>query len=258
MDLGLNNTEAFITGSSQGIGLAIAQSFLCEGAKVVITGRRENALRQAEQELLDKYEPSSVLAIQGDMTQPQVIESAVAKIKVRFQRLDAVVANIGSGSARLGWDLTPDEWRQSLNTNFLGSMALVKEAAPFLIQSQPASITFISSIAGIEAIKAPLTYSVSKAALHSAMKSLSLLLGADGVRINAVVPGNIFFPGGTWDRKLSEKKEWVEKYIEAEVPLQRFGRPEEIADAVVYLASNRASFITGASFVIDGGQTRSF
>jgi 3-oxoacyl-[acyl-carrier protein] reductase len=90
------------------------------------------------------------------------------------------------------------------------------------------------------------------------MKSLSRLVGPQGVRVNAVAPGNVLFPGGTWERRLAERREFFEQYIQSEVPLQRFGRPEEIADAVVFLASERASFITGACLVMDGGQTRSF
>jgi 3-oxoacyl-[acyl-carrier protein] reductase len=89
------------------------------------------------------------------------------------------------------------------------------------------------------------------------MKSLSRLAGRDGVRINAVAPGNVLFPGGSWERKLAERREFFEQYVRTEVPLQRFGRAEEIADAVVFLASERASFVTGACLVVDGGQTRS-
>ena len=90
------------------------------------------------------------------------------------------------------------------------------------------------------------------------MKSLARLAAPKGVRVNAVVPGNIIFPGGTWETKLAERREVFEHYIQSEVPLQRFGRPEEIADVVVFLASERASFITGACVVVDGGQTKSF
>ena len=117
---------------------------------------------------------------------------------------------------------------------------------------------FISSIAGWEALKAPLTYSVAKAAVLSAMKNLSHLVAEKGIRVNAVVPGNILFPGGTWAKKLAKKTRFFENYIFTEVPLQRFGRPDEIADAVVFLSSERASFITGACLVVDGGQTRSY
>jgi len=140
----------------------------------------------------------------------------------------------------------------------LGSMALASTVLPHLIARGAGSLTFTSSIVGCEAINAPITYSATKAAVQGAMKSLSRLVGPQGVRVNAVAPGNVLFPGGSWERKLAERREFFEQYIQSEVPLQRFGRPEEIANAVVFLASERASFITGACLVVDGGQTRSF
>lgn len=164
---------------------------------------------------------------------------------------------MGSGTARGGWDLNLDDWQSALKINLLGSMALANAVLPHLIARGHGSLTFISSIAGCEAINAPVTYSTAKAALQSAMKSLSHLVGPHGVRVNSVAPGNVLFPGGTWERKLAEKRKFFQQYIRSEVPLQRLGLPEEIADAVVFLASNRASFITGACLVVDGGQTRS-
>jgi len=168
-----------------------------------------------------------------------------------------VVANVGSGTAPSGWDLSPDDWQAALTANLLGSMALARKAMSRLIARGGGNITFVSSIAGVEAINAPIGYSAAKAAVLSAMKSLSRLVGPQGVRVNAVAPGNVLFPGGSWERKLMEREDFFKEYIRTEVPLQRFGRPEEIADAVVFLASERASFITGACLVVDGGQTRS-
>lgn len=149
-----------------------------------------------------------------------------------------------------------DDWQSTLNMNLLGGMALASAALPYLVP-QGGSLTFMSSIVGCEAVSAPVTYSAAKAATLSAMKSLSRLVAAHGVRVNAVAPGNVLFPGGSWERKLAERREFFDQYVQAEVPMQRFGRAEEIADSVVFLASERASFITGACLVVDGGQTRS-
>ncbi len=258
MDLGLDGKVAFIAGSSRGIGLAIAHAFLREGARVVVSGRRTEALQAARKALDESARNSQVLAVQGDLTDPASIRRAIEDTVNTCGGIDAVVANIGSGTARGGWDLGLEDWQSVLNTNLIGGMMLAGAALPHLMKRDGSSLTFISSIAGCEAINAPLTYSAAKAALQSAVKSLARLVGARGVRVNAVAPGNIQFPGGTWDRKLAERPSEVESYIRAEVPLQRFGRPEDIADAVVFVASQRASFITGACLVVDGGQTRVF
>lgn len=257
MDLGLHDKVAFIAGSSRGIGLAIARAFLREGAQVVITGRNAESLEEATGLLVEESESQHVLAVRGDMTDPADIERALDDTISAFGNLDTVVANVGSGTARGGWKLTLDDWQSVLNTNLLGSMALASAALQHLVAQGEGTLTFTSSIVGCEAINAPITYSAAKAALQNAMKSLSRLVGPQGVRVNAIAPGNILFPGGSWERKLEERPEFFEQYIQAEVPLQRFGRPEEIADAVVFLASERASFITGACLVVDGGQTRS-
>ena len=257
MDLGLHDRVAFIAGSSRGIGLAIARAFLREGAKVVITGRNVESLEEASTLLAGEGEPRRVLSICGDMTNSTDIRHALDETMSSFGGIDAIVANVGSGMARSGWDLSLEDWQAALNTNLLGGMALASAALPHLITRGGGSLTFISSIAGWEAINAPLTYSAAKAAVLSAMKSLSRLVGSQGVRVNAVAPGNVLFPGGNWESKLIERREFFEKYIQSEVPLQRFGKPEEIADAIVFLASERASFITGACLVVDGGQTRS-
>ncbi|MBM4431737.1 MAG: SDR family oxidoreductase [Chloroflexi bacterium] len=256
MDLELHDKVAFIAGSSRGIGLAIVRTFLREGAKVVITGRNAESLEAATALLVTEAGVQRVLSIRGDMTDPADIQRALDETVATFGGIDAVIANVGSGVARGGWELTLDDWQSALNINLLGGMALASAALPHLIACGGGSITFTSSIVGCEAINAPVTYSAAKAAVQSAMKSLSRLVGPQG--INAVAPGNVLFPGGSWERKLAERREFFEQYIRSEVPLQRFGRPEEIADAVVFLASERASFITGACLVVDGGQTRSF
>ena len=258
MDLGLHDRVAFIAGSSRGIGLAIARAFLREGAKVVITGRNAKSLEGATALLVAETGARYVLSIQGDMTDPTDIRRALDETVATFSGIEAVVANVGSGIARSGWDLNLDDWQSVLNINLLGGMALASAALSHLIARGGGSLTFISSIGGCEAINAPVTYSAAKAAVQSAMKSLSRLVGPHGVRVNAVAPGNVLFPGGSWERKLAERREFFEQYVQSEVPLQRFGRPEEIADAVIFLASERASFITGACLVVDGGQTRSF
>jgi 3-oxoacyl-[acyl-carrier protein] reductase len=257
MNLGLKDKVAFIAGSSRGIGLAVARSFLREQAMVAISGRDSGPLDQARDLLASEGGPDRIMAIPGDMTRESDLDRALNLVETTFGGLDAVVANVGSGTARSGWDLSLEDWQAALDLNLLGSMALARKAMSRLIARGGGSITFVSSIAGIEAINAPIGYSAAKAAVLSAMKGLSRLAGPQGVRVNAVAPGNVLFPGGSWERKLREREDFFKEYIRTEVPLQRFARPEEIADVVVFLASERASFITGACLVADGGQTRS-
>jgi len=257
MELGLDRRVAFIAGSSRGIGLAIAQAFLREGARVVVTGRDSDSLAAAATMLGAEASADRVLAVQADLTNESETRRALGTTLETFEGIDVVVANVGSGEARGGWELARNDWESVLNLNLLGGVQLATAALPHLV-ARRGNLVMISSIAGVEAIGAPIPYGAAKAALGSAVKSWSRLVGPDGVRVNAVVPGNVLFPGGTWERKLSEKPQFYADYIRSEVPLQRFAKPEEIADAVVFLASERASFITGAAMVIDGGQTRSF
>jgi len=259
MDLQLENKVIFIAGASQGIGFATAKRFLEENAKVVITGRNEAALEKAEKELLMIGTRAYVLAIPGDMTCKEDIQRALKKTQDHFGRLDSVVANIGSGKWTAGMEVPDAEWTLAMQGNFFGAMELSQRVLPYFLEQGVGgarSITFISSIVASESLNAPLPYSAAKAALHNAVKNLSRLVGSQGVRVNSVAPGNVLFSGGRWEEKLQERPEFFKQYIETEVPLQRFGKPEEIADAVVFLTSARAAFITGACLVVDGGQTR--
>lgn len=256
MDLGLDGRVAFVAGSSRGIGYAVAQRFRQEGAHLVISGRDPSTLAYAADALGQVEGGGRVIRVQGDLSVQADIERCVQLAVDEFGQLDAVVANVGDGRGKLGWDLAPGDWQSGLQTNLIGSALLATSALPSL-RPAGASITFVSSIAGIEAIGAPLAYSASKAALLSVTLGLSRLGAAKGVRVNAVAPGNVLFPGGTWELELAREPEAVERRIRENVALQRFGEPEEIANVVVFLASSRASFVTGTCVVVDGGETRS-
>jgi 3-oxoacyl-[acyl-carrier protein] reductase len=126
-----------------------------------------------------------------------------------------------------------------------------------MIRSRQGSIVLVASIVGLESTRAPLPYSAAKAALINYGKNLAWEVGPLNVRVNCVAPGNILFPGGSWERHLAERRDDVLREVDSEVPLQRFGRVEEVADLIVFLSSDRAAFITGSCVVADGGQTRS-
>jgi 3-oxoacyl-[acyl-carrier protein] reductase len=257
MDLCLGNRIVLVAGSSRGIGKATAHRFLSEGCRTVITGRDRTSLSDTQTEFETEFGSDRVMACQGDFTDSNTISKNLSKIQDRWGIPDCVVANIGSGSGMTGWELDNLDWVNLFEVNLWGSVRLVSIALPKMIINRHGSIVFISSIVGIESINAPLPYSSAKAALINYCKNLSQHTGPFNVRVNCIAPGNILFPGGTWDRHLKENSDVVMSFIHNNVPLQRFGRPEEIADLVVFLSSDRASFITGACVIIDGGQTKS-
>lgn len=254
MELLLQNKVVFIAGSTRGIGFAIAQTYLAEGAKVVITGRDSVAL-EAARELLSNDANCHFFC--GDMTAKLDIDKAIDEVIERFGRLDVLVANVGGGALPGDLNIKPNDWQHGFDFNFLGSFNLAIASVPQLTKSK-GNIIFISSIAGIEAIPAPIPYSAAKAAIHSAAKAMAKSLGSQDVRVNVVAPGNVRFAGGNWDNKMKgERSDFFKQYIAREVPMNRFGTPEEIANAVVFLSSSKASFVTGACLVVDGGQTNS-
>ena len=256
MNLALKEHVAFIAGSSQGIGKAIARSFLHEGARVVISGRRKEIADQTSREFQEEFGLNSILTLVGDLTNAETIRTSLQRVSDQWGAIDSVVANIGSGTAKTGWQLDAADWSRVFDVNFFGTTCLLQEAMPFLAKNGKGSVVIISSIAGVEATNAPLGYSSAKAALLNYGKNLSRLVAPLGIRVNLVAPGNILFQNGSWEKHLKDRPEDVAHYIKSEVPLARFGTPEEIADFVVFLSSPKASFATGMCVVVDGGQTR--
>ncbi|MGC2446025.1 MAG: SDR family oxidoreductase [Candidatus Sulfotelmatobacter sp.] len=254
MDLQLTNRVAFVAGSSRGIGRAIASTLLAEGCRVCITGRNSVALDEAIQDLRAKF-GGKVIGIPGDLTDSSVIDDALGAVKRNWGGLDILIANVGSGKGKPGWQQDSVEWERLFNLNFFGSVRLAQAVIPYL-QPRGGSILFIASIVALEATPAPLPYSAAKAALVNYSKNLSRSLAADGIRVNCLAPGNVLFDGGSWDYHLKERREEVERYISSEVPQKRFGTPEEIAKFAAYLVSANSGFATGGCYIMDGGQTR--
>jgi 3-oxoacyl-[acyl-carrier protein] reductase len=249
---------ALVAGSSRGIGLATARAFLHEGCFTTITGRDPVALRTAREALEVEFGHDRLLAYEGDLRESDTRAAVLAAVLERWGRLDYLVANIGTGTGPVGWDIQDPDWQQLIETNFLASMHLVQQVLPHMIESRRGSIVLVASIVGLEGTDAPMPYSAAKAALVNYGKNLARAVGQHEVRVNCVAPGNILFPGGSWERHLTNRPDEVQRMIAADVPLRRFGRPEEIADLIVFLSSDRAGFMTGACVVADGGQTRGF
>ena len=252
MDLELINKNVLVIGASKGIGLSIAQKFLEEGANVNLLARNTN--EQLKLDLLDLYN-EKVFFHKGDATKIESLIEVSNQIIKRLKKIDIVVANVGNGKSSLDKLQSENEWEESWDVNFKSALNSANVFLPLIKAS--GSFVFISSIAGEEYIGAPNSYSVAKSAINTLMKSLSHKFGSK-LRINSVSPGNVFFENSRWEEKLDEAPKEVMKMIKEKVPLKRFGTPEDIANLVVFLSSSKASFITGTSINIDGGQTISY
>lgn len=256
MDLHLESKVVLVAGSSRGIGLATARAFLAEGSRTVITGRDGAALSRARASLESEFGQDKLMASEGDLGDPEVIKVLLQSVTDRWGQLDCLVTNVGSGRGPLGWDIQESDWERLFDENLACTYRLVQQVLPTMTASRQGSIVMVASIVGLESTPAPLPYSAAKAALVNYGKNLARQLGPFNVRVNCVAPGNVLFPGGSWERHLAERPDEVLRQIEADVPLRRFGRPDEIADLIVFLSSDRAAFITGSCMVADGGQTR--
>lgn len=249
MDLKLSGKVALVTGSSSGIGLAIAEGLKREGGRIVLNGRDGGKLTNAANRL-------NVRSFPADVTDPIQCRSLVGNVLQAYGSIDILVCNVGSGASVRPGEETPDEWRRMLDLNLLATTNMVAATREELGKQQGV-VLCVSSICGREALGCPIAYSAAKAALHSFVQGMARPLGRIGVRINALAPGNVLFPGSTWEQKLAENAATVDQMLDREVSLGRLGQAEEIADFAVFLCSPRSSFATGGIFVVDGGQSRS-
>jgi len=253
MELGLIDKRVVVTGASRGIGAAIAKSFLVEGAKVAIVSRGSKQLYQTKELLIKDFGEGKIISEECDCTKAESLNTLQEQINRQWAGVDVVVANIGDG--RSVSDPLPDseQWKTTWNNNFESALETARTFLPILRESKGV-LLFISSITAMEAFGAPVDYSTAKTAVAALAKNMARKLAKE-VRVNVLAPGNVYFKGGSWDEKIKENKERVEKIIESTVPMNRFGTPEEVADAAVFLCSERAKFITGTVLVVDGGQT---
>ena len=251
MDLELKGKNALITGSSKGIGYAIATLLHKEGCNVTINGRNNETLKKTITSFNERIHSCA-----ADVTSVDDCNTLIKETINKWGSIDILVCNVGSGTSVKPGDENFEEWQRVFLNNFYSAVNVI-EAAKDELSKSGGSIVCISSIAGMESTGAPVTYSVSKSALNAYVKNISKPLAKLGIRINAVVPGNIIFEGSVWTKKLSENPQDVEKMLKNEVAMQRFGKPQEIANFVVFLCSEKSSFATGSLFVVDGGQTRS-
>lgn len=258
MDLGLGGKRVFITASSSGIGLQIAKVFLQEGARVVLNGRDAKKLDKARIQLQQEIHSSVIEIFIGDMCKQDIVLSSSEFIEKKWGGLDILIPNLGTGKPLSPNRLDIAEWTYMMERNLYSTVNLISAFESLLMKGNRSSIVMVSSIVAYERANTPYAYAASKGSILALNSYLAGDYAAKNIRVNCVVPGNVFFHGGRWEELFNADQEGVERYINENVPMKRFANPDEIADTVVFLASERASFTTGAAVVVDGGQRRSF
>jgi 3-oxoacyl-[acyl-carrier protein] reductase len=249
MDLGLTGRVALVTGASRGIGAAIAAGLAAEGCRVAICARGADVLRETAARI--GAGGAEVLPLVADLTAAGEADRVVGETLARFGQLDILVNNLGGGRA----GDSDDAWDFTLDVNLGVAVRATRAAVAPMKEQRRGVILLISSVSGWQVGGSP-AYNAAKAAEIMYARSLAKDLGPFGIRANAVSPGSIIFPGGGWERRQQRDPETIADFIARDMPLGRFGTPEEIANVAVFLASDRASLVTGANVAVDGCQLK--
>lgn len=254
MDLDLAGRSVIVTGASRGIGRAIAEAFAAEGARLTLVARTSADIESAAAAIRAAH-GAEVTAVAADVTDPAAAEGVIQAAVGAYGGLDVLVNNAG-GTVREG--TTEERWDGTFELNVTSAVRLMEAAKSHLATSGRGAVVNITSIYGREyGPPAAAPYSATKAAEIAMTKTFAMQWAREGIRVNSVAPGSIAFEGGSWGRRMEQDPEGMARFVDTEIAAGRFGRVEEVAAAVVFLASARASWVIGACLNVDGGQSRS-
>jgi len=242
----LKDKTAIITGGGTGIGLATARAFCKEGAKVILFGRRKEKLEKAAEKL-----GGSAIIVQGDMTNNNDLDKLINETLHNFKKIDILVNNAGVFNGSPLHEISDSQWDEIMDINIRSVFQLTRRVLLVMLSQKYGSIIHISSILGLIAVPQVAAYNVSKGALNQFSRSIAVEYGSSGIRSNSICPG-LIATDMTADlmKDADLMKEWSKEY-----PIGRFGKPEDVANACLYLASDESSFVTGITLPVDGGFT---
>ena len=260
METGLRGKTVLITGASQGMGRATAEAFAAEGARLAMCARNQKTLEAAQAEISSRHK-IEVMVEAVDVTDADKLRRFVAAAAEHFGGIDVAVANAGGPPAKNFLSLTPDDWRKAVDVNFLSVVTLAREVIPHMQRKRWGRFITITSTSVRQPIPDLLLSNSVRPAVVGLIKSLAIEFGKDGLTFNNIAPGY------TATERLSElskvralaagtSEEQIRERWAQEIPLRRLGEPQEIADAIIWLASDRAAYVTGQTLVVDGGNYR--
>jgi 3-oxoacyl-[acyl-carrier protein] reductase len=255
MDLALAGQHAVVTGSSRGIGRAIAFALAAEGCRVTLSARGAEALAAAVDEIRGR--DGTATGIVCDVTTADGVQALVDGARAAHGPVTILVNNVGGSGARDFASVDEADFASALERNLWPAFRVSRAVLPEMRAKQSGCIIMITSIWGREAGGAP-SYNVAKAAEISLAKAMARDLASDGIRVNSVAPGSILFPGGGWARRQQADPAGIAEFVARELPFGRFGTPQEVGDVVTFLCSERARWVNGACIPVDGGQSRAF